>query len=83
MEVNNEKHLVAFLDILGFKEYVNNYVNGDRSILTKIQGALENSTNRVGYISKAFEKEEDWNLEVKYNQFSDCTSISFKHPSIL
>lgn len=82
MKSEPKSHLVAFLDILGFKEYVKNYVSGDTAILNKIQTALENASNNVYHTIKINEESDDMNFEINYNQFSDCTSISFWHPSL-
>lgn len=73
-EFEKERCLVAFLDILGFKDIVDKYVNpnnpGDKKILGDIKNALDKSLEviREGQYSK-------YNL-VKYKVFSDCTSFS-------
>jgi hypothetical protein len=79
---SKENYLVAFLDILRFKSYINDFVeSGDISIIEKIDSALNkakfNVNNHMRLINEA-----DIDLEINIKQFSDCTSISFKHPSI-
>lgn len=75
-EIADKEHLVAFLDILGFRKLIKDY-SGDKSILNNIKSALELATSNI-----VLKGEEIINLDVKYNQFSDCTCISMYHPSI-
>lgn len=73
MEENN--HLVAFLDILGFKNHVENFINGkkesDRQILDLVINAFNNAKN-LSY----FDSLEKSNVKINYKQFSDCINIS-------
>lgn len=71
-----QDHLVAFLDILGFKEIIENY-GGENSILNAINVALKGATSNI-YIKE----QEKMDLNLKFNQFSDCTCISIYHHSI-
>ena len=74
-EIKCEKHLVAFLDILGFKEHIDNYFNGtDPSILANIKFALEISKQYALTPHKNFLEES--NIEIKFKQFSDCICIA-------
>jgi hypothetical protein len=75
IEIDNEKHIVAFLDILGFKSHIKNYLNPnkdeDREILNKIKFAFEEALN-----SKYAPILEYAGLNLHYKQFSDCTCLS-------
>ena len=77
-EINNEKHFVAFLDILGFKSHIDNYFNGnDPSILNKIRYALKISKQYTLTPHKNFLEES--NSKIKFKQFSDCICISMPY----
>lgn len=75
VEIDNEKGIVAFLDILGYKNHVKNYLNptkyGDKKILKNIKFAYEEALNsEYGKIL------EYAGLNIQYKQFSDCTCLS-------
>ena len=75
INLDHEKYIVAFLDILGFKSHVKSYlhpkVDSDKEILNKMKSALEEAFN-TQYIP-AFQKT---GLIIKYKQFSDCTCFA-------
>lgn len=79
-EIGNKKHLVAFLDILGFENHVEKYLNpekeSDKDILTKIKSAYQNALNSsiLDFFEKEYYKEQG--LKIQYKQFSDCTCLS-------
>lgn len=77
-----ENYLVAFLDIIGFKSLITDFIeSGDESIKEKLEDGLKNAElNSKKHQMDAEETDYDSNIQLK--QFSDCTSISFKHPSI-
>lgn len=70
--MENENHIVAFIDILGFKSHVESYLNGDKEILDKINHAFEDALNSP--YMPIFEK---LGLKIHYKQFSDCISLAF------
>jgi hypothetical protein len=74
LDIKVEEYFVAFLDILGFKDYVDRYIEGDTAILKKIKSSMEEVTNNV---EERYFKSK--NIKIKYKQFSDCTSISLKN----
>ena len=75
IKVDDEISIVAFLDILGFKNHVKNYLNpnykSDKEILNNIKSAYENALNSL--YASIFEYT---GLNIKYKQFSDCTCLS-------
>lgn len=74
IEITNKKHLVAFLDILGFKSHVKNYLkpnNEDKEILKNIKSAFEKALNPP--YTKFYKR---MGIEIQYKQFSDCTCWS-------
>lgn len=78
MKKNDEQCLVSFLDILGFKEIVNDHVNGKKTdVLDKLKDALEIATDTI-----QMQELGNVNIKLKLKQFSDCTSIAVDHPSI-
>jgi hypothetical protein len=79
---HNENYLVAFLDILGFTSVINDHVVGkDTSTLGHIDLALKKAEITISKLMKdAFDT--DYDLGLIYKQFSDCMSISFKHPPL-
>lgn len=81
IEIDNEKSLVAFLDILGFKNHVKSYFNPkchvDKKILNMIKSAFEDAKN-APYLDffKEIEHLEEMDLKIQYKQFSDCICVS-------
>lgn len=69
--MTDKKHLVSFLDILGYRNHVKNYLSGNRDILDNIKEALEYSSEDL-----TSEDLEKIGLKIKMNQFSDCTCMS-------
>ena len=76
-----ENHLVAYL-ILGFKSMVKDYIEGkNTSILDTIKLALKCVESTVDTDIKFINK-APLDIKITFKQFSDCTSISFSHPSL-
>lgn len=73
--MNNKKHLVAFIDILGFKSLIENHFNGkDKNSLAILKNAMKDAEEfAIGY-SKQYLKQ--FNIKFTFRQFSDCISIS-------
>lgn len=71
-EFANGDCIVAFLDILGFKEHVRKYVNPkhpqDKEILEKIKSALNDSFNII--------RQSEYRDLLRIKVFSDCTCAS-------
>ena len=42
LDIKVEEYFVAFLDILGFKDYIDRYIEGDTAILKKIKSSISN-----------------------------------------
>lgn len=76
----DENHLVAFLDILGFKSAINDHITGkDIEFLEKIDLALENAEYAIDkHLKQA--KDSNYDLGMISKQFSDSMTVSFKHP---
>lgn len=74
MQNRNQKSLVAFIDILGFKEMVGEYYsNNNDTLLFNLKTALENAYN------KKIKNSEDLNntpYTFQTKQFSDCVTFS-------
>lgn len=74
-QICNKNYLVAYLDILGFKSHVENFVNNNsdnhKEILTKIKLAL-----KIALDSPFLNAHKDYNINIQYRQFSDCTCFS-------
>lgn len=68
-------HLVAYLDILGFKNHVKNYFNNEieppEQILDIIKKAFKEAPN-LPY----FKPFKEIGMEIQYKQFSDCTCLA-------
>lgn len=68
---NKKNCIVAFLDILGFENHVQKYLNPeypqDKDVLENIKFALEDAMKNI--------KEDEKKL-LKYKMFSDCTSLT-------
>ena len=73
-EFNNGDCIVAFLDILGFKEHVKKYVNPehpqDKVILEKIKSALNDSFKIIK------QEQNEYVKLIRIKIFSDCTCAS-------
>jgi len=75
MENNQNIHLVAFIDILGFRNIVGDYFNGKNpQALTNLTNALEQA-QKLG-IDYARNYLTTKNIDISFKQFSDCVSIS-------
>lgn len=77
-DITDKKYLVAFLDILGFKDYVKKCLdekdfeslNKSGEILEEtISNSIELPKNRIDFKEK----------EIKYNQFSDCIYVAIPY----
>lgn len=77
LKIVDEKYLVAFLDILGYKDIVKDYVDKKTDILDKIKLALKDVTNTI------LKDLGNDSVNIKLNQFSDCTSIAINYKFIL
>lgn len=74
IEINTKKHLVAFLDILGFKNYVTKCLDKkDFKELNKSGNLLKNKMINLKKVAKLT------NVEIKYNQFSDSICIAIPY----
>lgn len=73
--MEKQKHIVAFIDILGFKRLVENYFNGkDTKSLPNLKKALKDAENMgIGYTKQYLKQYE---IKFAFKQFSDCVSIS-------
>lgn len=70
------KHIVAFIDILGFKDMIEKYFNGTKTdTLVNLEHALNEANSYVKSI--ASKESPQIELKIKINQFSDCVLISF------
>ena len=71
VKVDNERNVVAFLDILGFKNHVKQHLDGDTDILANMRSAYKDALNS-NYVPIF----EFMGLNIQYKQFSDCTCLS-------
>jgi|GEM_PF-6937946 hypothetical protein len=73
----SQRDLVAFLDILGYKAFINSYINGNNSnIIQIIENAMEEakkSANSYGNINPP--------ITINLKQFSDCSCVSIPDSS--
>ena len=79
IERENGKCIVAYLDILGFKELVDKYLNSkntsNKNILEIITTAMEDAKRPINeFLSQGEFKDIEM---IKFKQFSDC--ICFKY----
>jgi len=74
---NRNTHIVAFIDILGFRSLVSDYFSGNNTeALPILENALKAAEEyAVGYCSKYMKRHD---MEYTFKQFSDCVSISFR-----
>jgi len=73
--MDEQIHLVAFLDILGFKQMVDNHFSGkDTNSIDILKNALKEAEQRAIIQNQNFYKQ--YKVEVSFKQFSDCVSIS-------
>jgi hypothetical protein len=73
--VENKKHLVAFLDILGFKKLIDEHFSGkDKQSLILLKKALKEAEQIAIVYSKQYLKQ--FNIRFSFRQFSDCVCIS-------
>jgi small-conductance mechanosensitive channel len=78
IERKNGKCIVAYLDILGFKELVDKYLNPkntfDKNILEIITTAMEDAKRPINeFLSQGEFKDIEM---IKFKQFSDCICLS-------
>lgn len=77
--MNEDKFLVAFIDICGFQQMIDDQFSGkDTSIIPTLSNALNEAMKEVDISREAFKIIQD--LEFNTKQFSDCISISLKFP---
>ena len=73
-EYEENNCLVAYLDILGFREHLERYINpkqeADKQILEKIEAGLEDAFKSIKTGANEY-----FDL-IRYNNFSDCSCIS-------
>lgn len=73
--MKSKTHLVAFIDILGFKNLVDNHFSGkDKTSLTFLKESLKKAEAIGINFSKGYLKQ--FNYKFSFRQFSDCVSIS-------
>lgn len=73
--MENKKHLVAFLDILGFKKLIDEHFSGkDKQSLILLKKALKEAEQIAIVYSKQYLKQ--FNIRFSFRQFSDCVCIS-------
>ena len=79
VEFNNGECVVAYLDILGFKDLVNKYLNpqntNDKYILKIIKSAMEDAKKPLNDFKMSDPEFKGIDL-IKIKQFSDCISFS-------
>lgn len=78
---NDEKYLVAYLDILGFKKQVETYLSDSSNfILDNIKSAIQLALDSDFAIKRDNEWSQDINQpKIEYNQFSDCTCLAIPY----
>jgi hypothetical protein len=82
LDIKVEECLVAFLDIIKFESYINDFVKTkDTSIIETLVIALKNAEISVHKHLELLNK-SNIDFKVNFKQFSDCTSISFVLSSI-
>lgn len=73
--MENKKHLVAFLDILGFKKLIDDHFSGkNKQALLLLKKALKEAEQFGIIYSKQYLKQ--YNIKFSFKQFSDCVCIS-------
>jgi hypothetical protein len=73
--MENKKHLVAFLDILGFKKLIDDHFSGkNKQALPLLKKALKEAEQFGIIYSKQYLKQ--YNIKFSFKQFSDCVCIS-------
>lgn len=77
-KLKKEQHIVAFLDILGFKDKVETYSDEEPDFLNKLTSAFEHAqTQTIDFFKNSFSKEYD--TKINFKQFSDCIYISIPY----
>lgn len=81
IEKSDNEHIVAFLDILGFKSHVENYLDPENAYEGKILNIIKIAiklTEKTTYMDlfKQIEDLEKLDFKIQYKQFSDCTCLS-------
>ena len=76
LKIVDEKYLVAFLDILGYKNIVKDYVDKKTDSLDRIKCALKVATSIISV------NEDNNSVNTKLKQFSDCTSVAVNYKYI-
>src|ERR1035437_5767321 len=75
MKKDSNNHLVAFVDILGFKNLVDDYYKGKNpDAINKLEHALKDAEKNAIKFNQ--ENLKDIDISFTYKQFSDCVSIS-------
>jgi hypothetical protein len=73
--MENKTHLVAFIDILGFRKLVDDHFSGkDTKSLSLLTEALKNAEDFAIKYNQGYLKQFD--IKFSFRQFSDCVSIS-------
>ncbi|MFN8323671.1 MAG: hypothetical protein U0T74_13500 [Chitinophagales bacterium] len=73
--MENKTHLVAFIDILGFRRLIDNHFSGkDTKSLPVLTQALKNAEDYAIKYNQGYLKQFD--IKFSFKQFSDCVSIS-------
>jgi hypothetical protein len=72
------KHIVAYIDILGFKEIIEKYFSGkiNSDYIDKLDKSLDRANDFMTNINNANRNNPIINFNFKKKQFSDCVSIS-------
>lgn len=73
----SHRDLVAFLDILGYKAFINSYINGNNSNIIQI---IEEAMEEAIKIAKSYGNINP-TIMISLKQFSDCSCISIQDSS--
>jgi len=73
-----EERIVAFLDILGFTEMIDEYEKGEKGVVFQLQQTLDTALEILGNNERAHYDEllRHWLSYIEYRTFSDCICIS-------
>ncbi len=75
--MKSKEYIVAFIDILGFKNLVENHFNGkDKNSLSALKKGLKKAEKLALINSKKYWK--SFKVNISFKQFSDCVSISMQ-----
>ena len=68
--IKTETYFVAYIDILGFSEFIRKYDSGLLpNVLTDLKYALDNA---IGFLKNNREQSTNWKENLKVHLFSDC-----------